>query len=354
VNPNNLPRVRPVQPSMARRLTAALGVVLLLGGPAAGQPTPKPGKAAADAGPKPTVVERVVAVVNNEVILESELYQHAAPMLADLQQQGGDARERQKQYKTILRQALDDLINEELIVQAATEAELTVEDGEVDKAIAEVKKQNKLTDAQLADALRSQGLTMAQYRRDVRRQILRLRTVNTLVRPRVSVSEEEIKERYEKEQRQSGAVTEVHVAHILVAVPETATRAEREAARRRAGELVERARGGEDFTALVTSSSDDDGSKAAGGDLGWFKRSELPTAWETELFAAEAGDIRGPLDGPRGVHVFKITESKRDAIKPYAEVKDALQRELYGDEMEKQTRLWIEELRRKANIEIKL
>lgn len=353
--------MRLVSPTSAlRRVVAALGALALAlslpGQAAVAQPKPKKksGDAAEAAGPKPAVVERVVAVVNDEIILESELYQHAAPLIADLEQQGGDPRERQKQFKVILRQALDDLINEELIIQAAGEAGLTVEDAEVDKAIAEVKKQNKLTDAQLADALRGQGLTMAAYRKDVRRQILRLRAVNALVRPRVSVSDDEVKERYDRDQRKSGAVTEVHVAHYLVALPETATPAEREAARRRAGELVERVRGGEDFAKLVAAGSDDGDTKDAGGDLGWFKRGELPTEWETQLFAADSGDVRGPIDGPRGVHVFKLLAAKRDAMKPFAEAKDALQRELYGEEMEKQTRLWLEELRRKANVEIKL
>lgn len=304
-------------------------------------------------GPKPIVVERVVAIVNDSVILESEVYQRAAPQLGDLEQIQ-DPREKQKQFKELLRHTLDDMVDDELILQAAAESELNVTDEEVDKAVNEVKKGNKLTDAQLTEALQAQGYSMASYRKDVRRQILRLRAVNVLVRPRVSVSDEDVKEAYEKQQRKAGAVTEVRVAHILVSLPANATAEEKAAAKRRATELTERARGGEDFAKLALGSSEDASTKDQGGDLGWFKRGELPTEWETQLFVADKGDVRGPIEGPRGLHVFKVVDAKKDTVKPFDEVKDKLRNDMYADQMEKQTKVWLEELRRKAHIEIKL
>ena len=304
-------------------------------------------------GPKPIVVERVVAIVNDSVILESEVYQRAAPQLGDLEQIQ-DPREKQKQFKALLRQTLDDMVDDELILQAAAESELNVTDEEVDKAVTEVKKGNKLTDAQLAEALQAQGYSMAGYRKDVHRQILRLRAVNVLVRPRVTVSDEDVKEAYEKQQRKAGAVTEVRVAHILISLPANASAEEKAAARRRATELLERAKGGEDFAKLALGSSEDASTKDQGGDLGWFKRGELPTEWETQLFVADKGDVRGPIEGPRGLHVFKVVDAKKDSIKPFDEVKDKLRNDMYADQMEKQTKVWLEELRRKAHIEIKL
>jgi parvulin-like peptidyl-prolyl isomerase len=313
-------------------------------------------KPAADkkpAGPKPIVVERVVAVVNDTVILESELYQRAAPELGELERDR-DPREKQKQFKAILRRTLDEMVNDELMIQAAAEAELSVSDEEVDKAMADVKKSNKMTDAQFTEALAAQGYTLAAYKRDVKKQILRMRAINIMVRPRVSVTDADVKERYAKMTARSGATTDLHVAHILISVPDKATPEEQEAARRRAGELVERARGGEDFAKLALGSSEDASSKEKGGDLGWFKRGELPTEWEEQLFASEKGDVRGPIAGPRGLHVFYVVDTRKDALKPFDEVKDELKNELYADEMEKQGKIWIEELRRKAHVEVKL
>jgi parvulin-like peptidyl-prolyl isomerase len=335
----------------------ALAGLLLLGVAvtAHAQENQKKPKAKAPAKPaqKAIVIERVVAIVNDTIILESELYQRAAPELADLEQIA-DPREKQRQFQQKLRQVLDEMIDEELILQAAAEADLDVTDEEIDKAIAEVKKSNKLTDKQLEDALAMQGYTMAAYRKDVRKQILRLRAINVLVRPRVSVSDEEVKERYGQMTRRAGAVVAVRVAHILVLVPEDASPEVKDEARRRAGELTERARGGEDFAKLALAASEDAGTKEKGGDIGWFKRGELPTEWEESLFNAEKGEIRGPLPGPNGYHVFMILDMKKDKVKSFDESKDDIRNDLYVEEMEKQTRIWVQELRKKAHVEVKL
>jgi peptidyl-prolyl cis-trans isomerase SurA len=322
-----------------------LVVVLGLAGAAAGQPAP--GNAA-----EPVVVERLSAVVNDAIILESEVVQRATPMLMEIESL--DAQERAREWRQILRKTVEQMVDEELIVQAAAEAKLEVSGDEVKKAIDEIKRQNRLTDAQLEQALVQQGTTMASYRGDIRRQILRLRAVSTLVRPRVQVSEEQIKTRYERMAGQSAVVTEVHLRHILIALPERSSTAQLEAARRRAGELVARARAGEDFEALAKEASQDPTTSSSGGDLGWYKRGELPTEWEEIVFAMDPGETRGPVQGPRGLHVFQLAEHKRETVRPLEEIKDSLREQIFGEEMEKQTRVWLQELRKKAHLEVKL
>src|SRR5262249_13854952 len=179
---------------------------------------------------------------------------------------------------------------------------------EVQKALDSVKQQNRVTDKQLEAALAQQGTTLGQYRRDVKRQILRLRAINVLVRPRVQVSDQELKVKYDKLSGQSAVVTDIHLRHVLLSLPERPQPGEIEAARKRAGEVVARARSGEDFQALAKQFSQDPATKAGGGDLGWYKRGELPTEWEEILFAMEPGEVRGPVSGPRGLHVFTIVE----------------------------------------------
>lgn len=317
---------------------------------AAETPSSQPVK---ESGKDRVVIERVLAVVNDTVILESELTQRVGAFAATELQDITDVRERSQKWRTLVRNELDRMIDDELMVQAAAEANLEVTPDEVDKAIAEVKKQNKLTDTQFDQALTSQGLTMAQYRKDVRRQILQLRAMNVLIRPRVSVSDEDVREHYNKMASRSSAVTEVRLAHILLLLPERPEAGDMDAARRRAGELVERARAGEDFGELAGSTSDDAGSKAQGGDLGWFKRGELPTEWEEIVFAMEKGDVRGPVRGEKGMHVFRVTDVKKEEIKPFEEMKEPLRQKLTNEELEKQTRVWLEERRKKAFVEVK-
>jgi parvulin-like peptidyl-prolyl isomerase len=302
---------------------------------------------------KPVVVERVAAVVNDTVILESEVVAKAAALMQE-EEQDPDPKRRDQQWRQVVRRTVDQIVDEELISEAAVEAKLEVTDAEVGRAIDEIKRQNRVTDRQLEQALAAQGMTLGEYRKDVRKQILRLRAVSVLVRPRVQVSDADVKARFDKIAGQSTAVTEVKVRHILLAVNEKGGAPAQEEARRRAGDLISRVRGGEDFAALAKTASDDQATKAAGGDLGWYKRGELPTEWEEVLFGMNEGEVRGPIKGPRGLHVFQVQELKKEATRPFDEVKEQLREQLFTEEMEKQTKVWLEELRRKAHVEVKL
>jgi peptidyl-prolyl cis-trans isomerase SurA len=331
----------------------ALLALVPLGRAFAADPDAPASAPAATGGRRAVVVERVAAVVNDTVILESEVLQRAAPMMGELDRIE-DPVERQRQWHLLVRQVLDDMVDEELIMGAAVEAKLDVTDEEITRAVDEVKKQNRLDDAKFLEALGAQGYTLSEYRKDVRRQILRLRAVNVLVRPRVSITDEEVRSRYERMSGQTAQVSQVHARHILIPLPEHATPEEMDAARRLAGDLVGRARAGEDFVKLAAAYSGDAGTKDKGGDLGWLKRGEIYSEWEEVLFGMSNGEVRGPVRGPSGLHVFQVVEARREPVRPYDQVKDQLKQELYATELDKQTRLWLEELHKKAHVEIKL
>jgi peptidyl-prolyl cis-trans isomerase SurA len=302
---------------------------------------------------KGIVIERVAAVVNDAVILESEVAQKAAALLQE-QEQAADPKKRDQMWRQAVRQTVEQMVDEELVSQAAAEAKLEVTEAEVNRAVDEIKRQNKVTDSQLEQALKAQGMTMGEYKRDVKKQILRMRAVSVLVRQRVQVSDADVKGRYDRISGQSNTVTEIRVRHMLVGLPDKATAEQEKDAQRRASDLVARARGGEDFAALAKANSDDPATKNGGGDLGWYKRGELPTEWEEVLFAMAENEVRGPIRGPRGLHVFQVIELKRESARPFDEIKDQLREQLFGEEMEKQTKVWVDELRRKAHVEVKL
>ncbi len=302
---------------------------------------------------KQVLIERVVAVVNDTVILESEVLQRASSNAQELDEIQ-DPREKQRQWKTLVRQTLLDMVDEELIIQGAAEANLEVTEDEIDKAVQEVKTNNHLSDEQLTQALAAQGYTPESYRKDVKRNILRLRAINILVRPRVTVTDDEVRAYYDKMIASKTTVTAVKVSTILIALSENASDDEKKAARTRAGNLVERAKGGEDFAKLALDNSEDQASKGSGGDLGWVKRGEYPTEWEQVLFSMDKDDVRGPVEGPRGLHVFKVTDVKKDGAKPFEQMKNRLREQLYNEQLEKQTKVWLEEQKKKAHVEIKL
>jgi parvulin-like peptidyl-prolyl isomerase len=266
-----------------------------------------------------------------------------------------DVKERERRLAKLTSQLLDEMVNEELIVQAADAAKIEVESSEVQAALDDIKQQNNLDDAGFAQVLSAQGYTLANYKHELRRQLLRLRAVNQLVAPKVQVTDEDIRARYDQMQRRSESVSAVQLSHILFRLPDHPTEQQLAEAKDKAAQSMARVKGGESFEAVASATSDDDGTKASGGQLGWFQRGSMANPeWEPVVFAMEKGDVRGPVPGPQGLHVFLANELKKSDMKPFAEMKDGIMRELRRREMDKQTVTWIDELRKKAYIDIKV
>jgi len=334
-------------------LCLAAALVLAAAGTTRAQPK-SDAKSKADAPEKAVfVVDRVVAVVDSGIILESELARRVAPLTADLEDIG-DIHERQRRQNMLASRVLDEMVSEELIISAAAEAKLEVGDKEVENALDEIRKQNNVDDAGLAKALEMQGYTMSSYRKDVRRQIMRMRAVNVLVRPRVAITDEDVRAAYDARSRRSGAITKVLLHHVLVALPQQPSQQQIAAAKTRAADAIERVRGGEEFAAVAKDMSDDDATASTGGDLGWIERGSLATEWEAIVFAMSKGEVRGPISGPSGLHVFYVSELEQAEQKPFEEAKEKIRNDLYRREMDKQTSQWLEELRKKAHVELKL
>lgn len=322
-------------------------------------PAGTPGASSRAAGVSPNKgkklkVEYVVAVINDAIILNSELEARRTPVLAEAAQIT-DPKERDRRIAKLTSQVLDEMVNEELIVQAAEASKVEVESSEVQAALDEIKQQNNLDEAGLSAALAAQGYTLANYKGELRRQLLRLRAVNQLVAPKVNITDEDVRARYDQMARRTEQVQAVKLAHMLFKLPEHATEQQLADAKEKASKAIARVKAGEEFAKVAATESDDDSTKATGGELGWFQRGSMANPeWEPIVFAMEKGDVRGPVSGPQGFHVFQVTEIKRSDLKPFAEMKDQLQRELRRREMDKQTQVWVEELRKKAYIDIKL
>src|SRR4030095_5522157 len=146
--------------------------------------------------------------------------------------------------------------------------------------------------------------------------------------------------------RRTEQVQAVKLSHMLFKLPEHATEQQTAEAKEKASKALARVKAGEVFSKVAATESEDDSTKATGGELGWFQRGSMANPeWEPIVFAMEKGDLRGPASGPSGVHVFLVTEVKQSALKPFPEMKEQLQRELRRREMDKQTQTWVDELR---------
>ena len=296
-------------------------------------------------------VEKVAAVVGDNVVLASEVEEKAAPLMADVSRLP-DPDKRAARAAALRREVLDRLIDEELILQQAADLKLSISSEQVDASIEEIKKQNNIDDDQLRDALKGQGMSMAHYRADIKRQLLRFRVINIAVGSRVNISDDEIKAYYERHMKGS-ANTQVRASHIFITIPEGADRAAAEEKRAQAQKILERAKAGEDFAKLARELSEDAATRAEGGDLGFFGKDMLPKPIEELVFSMQPGEIRGPVRADRGFHVIKMVDRKVKAPKPLDDVKDDIRMQLRQKDMERQTKNYLQELRKKTLVDIR-
>ena len=302
-------------------------------------------------GARARVVEKVAAVVGNNIVLASEVEEKAAVLMPDANKIT-DPEKRAARASALRREVLDRLIDDELILQQATELKLSISSEQVDASINEIKKQNNINDEQLREALRGQGMSMAAYRADLKRQLLRFRVLNIAVGSRVNIADEEVKAYYDRHMKASANV-QVRASHVFISIPEGADAVAVGEKRGQAQKVIERARAGEDFAKLARELSDDAATRAEGGDLGYFGKDMLPKAIEEMVFAMKVGEIGGPVRADRGFHVIKLVDRKTKDPRPFDDVKDDIRMQLRQKDMERQTKIYLTELRKKTLVDIR-
>ena len=298
------------------------------------------------------LVDKVAAVVNDEIILYSDLMARYVPISQNLNRIA-DSRERQRQKARLKADLLSELVNEELVIQAAGDSHISVESREIQAAIDDIKKQNNLDDNQLAEALRGQGMSMARYRKDLKRQIIRMRAINIMVRPKVKVSDEDVKARYGEISKSSKLSSRIKLQHILVKVPGDADDSAIAAAQEKVKLILTKVNSDLDFADLAAEFSEDEATKSDAGELGWIERGTVSAEWEEALFSMKKGESKGPIKGPNGLHIFKVIDIEKSTKKSFASSKAEIQSKLQQSRMEKMTQNWLESLREKAHVDIK-
>lgn len=283
------------------------------------------------------VVDRVVAVVNDEIITLSDLQRE------DLKKSSG-ARDEHL--------ILEDLIDRKLQLAAAKRSGIDVTDPELAEALAEIMKRNNMDRKQFDAELAKQGLTYDQYRSELREQITLSRVFNKYVRSGLGLEEAELRAYYERNQKAYAQPEEIRVRQIFIKLPENATASQAAAARERARTASERARTGEDFVGLVRELSESENA-ADGGDLGFMRRDYALPEIEQAARSLKPGEIAGPLQSASGYHVIRL-EEVRTPVKPFERVKDEIQSTLYEQKLDNTYRTWLQTLRGDSHIENRL
>jgi peptidyl-prolyl cis-trans isomerase SurA len=253
------------------------------------------------------LVDRIVAVVNKEVITYSELDEAVAGAERQLGRQNTPAPAR----PVLERQMLERLILDKAQLQMAREIGIRVDELQLDRAVQRIAQNNNLTLADFRRALERDGVPFDGWREDLREQIILNRLREREVSDRIQVSDSEI-ELFLEEMKTNPARTEYSLSHVLVRIPEQAGPEAIGAARARAEKAQAEARAGADFGRIAASYSDAPDA-LNGGALGWRTQDRLPALFAGALRSMKSGEVSEVLRSPAGFHVLKLLE-RRDAV----------------------------------------
>ena len=286
----------------------------------------------------PDIIERVVAVVNEEAIFLSDLRQRALPFLERIATTE-DPMQREQALSSLYGELLTLLINEELIEQTAAEQQVRVSRDDVNRAIQNVQQQNNMSEEQFWDAVQQQGFTRARYRSDVRRQLLRLKVLNNRARGRVNVTDAQVREEYERQIRRASRRTCYALAVRVFRVAEPTDEA---------------------FSASCGEASSLRESVApeefGGTDLGTVCDGSMQPQIEAAVQTLNPGEISEPIRTETGC-ILVLMNGRTNAagdVPAFDEVKDRIYQQIVEQSMARQEQSFVEEIRRGAIIDRRL
>jgi peptidyl-prolyl cis-trans isomerase SurA len=282
---------------------ARLPIILLLGLASLAMPG-----TAAD-GEEELLIDRIIAVVGEDVVMLSELRVEATKLVQRLRQRGVSP---MPSTAAIQKQAFDTLVMNKLQLAEAARLGIEADEETISRAISAIAENNQMTVPELRDALQAEGVDFEGFRRSMRDEIVIRRLRNREVTNRIQVTKSEIDSYLERSGGSDGR-TAVHLLYILIPSPDGASPAQREEARLKAIDVVERLRKGEDFRTLAQQVSE--GQNALqGGDLGWIDVNSMPPLFQPYVAKMDKGDTEGPIAAGRGFHIIQLEDVRYGTV----------------------------------------
>jgi peptidyl-prolyl cis-trans isomerase C len=253
--------------------------------------------------------------------------------------------------KQLRKEAMDLMIEQELVRQAANEKGIDATPDEIDASIAGVSEPFDDPD-EFERRLQSEGFTPESYREHVGRMIAAKKYLDEIRLGAAEVGDEELEQYYRDNEYRLTFPEQVRVRHILLTWKPMGTTDDKAAIRKQMQPILERARAGEDFTALAREFSDDHATKKIGGDTGLFRRGQMVPAFEVVAFALKPGEISDPVETVFGVHILKLEEHKEPYLVPLDEIRKKLRDHIREEKMEAAVRREIKRLRKAGEVEV--
>jgi peptidyl-prolyl cis-trans isomerase SurA len=297
------------------------------------------------------IVDRIIAVVNDEIISLYDLNQLIKPYMERIKAEGFPP----EKERIMLFKVRDDLLNQaiekKLADQEIKRTGIEVSEKEVDATIERIKETNYYTDEDLRAALAQEGLTLEEYRKRMKEQILRTRLVNYEIKSKIVITNEDIKAYYESNKDQYGTEKKYHLRNIIMKPPPFADKAEKLEVLQKMESVRAKLDSGRSFEALAREYSESS-LASEGGDLGLFSFDELSPQIQKAIQGLKAGDFTPVLDTEQGYQIFFIEEIVRTSGITLEQASPEIEEKLYAEIVNKKYKSWLDDLRKRSHIKI--
>lgn len=297
------------------------------------------------------IVDRIVAVVNNEIITLYDLNRAFAPYVNNIKALNyTPEKERQTLFK-VRQDILEQLINSMLADQQVKRDKITVTQKEINATIERFKESRQLTDEQLRQGLESQGLTMEEYRKEIEEQILRSKLVNREVKAKIVITKEDIKEYYESHREKYAEEKKYYLWNVYIKVASDSSSIEKSNARSQIEAAALKLKQGQSFVSLV-----DELNKSSfavrGSDLGFYRLEELSEQLRQVVKDMAAGEFSAVLHTNFGYQIIYVQKIEQSQAKPLEAVESEIEELLYKEFVDNKYLEWLDQLRTRSHIRI--
>jgi peptidyl-prolyl cis-trans isomerase SurA len=297
------------------------------------------------------VVDRIVAIVNDEVISLYELNQATQPYIEQVRDsQYPEDVERQLVFE-VRSKILNEMINEKLADQELKRQDISVSDKEIDNAIEQIKQKRAITDEELRQALSAQGLTYEEFRQQTKQQILRAKLVNREVRSKIVITDQDIKEYYDQHAEEYAYEKKYHLRNFYIRLSTFATEADRQEALRQLETVRAELEAGKPIDEL-TKSALQPNEPVESDDMGLFKIEDLSPQLRETIRDMKPGDMTPVIEAPFGYQVLMVEEIVDTAGRTQAEAAAEIEDKLFNQIVDQKYQSWLQDLKDRAHIKI--
>ncbi|MBI9083418.1 MAG: SurA N-terminal domain-containing protein [Desulfobacterales bacterium] len=297
------------------------------------------------------MVDRVVAVVNDDPIVLSELNREIKPYMEQIKQAQYPLEKQRQLIFKVRADVLEQLINRKLTDQEIARFGISVSDEELNSTIERIKESAFSTDEEMRAALGDQGLAFEEYQSRIRQQLLRRKLINSEVRSRTVITKEDIRAYYDSHPELFAGETKYHLKNILIQVPETMDEDQKHRIRLQMEGLHQALLHERSFDELMKAVSDT-APQAMANDLGEFSFDSLSMQLQEALKGKQSGAFTGVLDTDQGFQIIYIQEIIQSPGKSLEEASSSIEEKLFNEIVDKKFESWLEKLKKRSYIKI--